>query len=89
MYATLRVLTGRAQPPPLQALIPAIAPRPVLLVASAGGVEATMNRAYHALAPQTTLWELPDVPHTRGLAERPAAYERRIVGLFDRALLDS
>jgi uncharacterized protein len=88
LYATVRIVTRHPQPPPLQELIPAIAPRPVLLVATPG-VETTVNRAYHRAAPETTLWELRDVAHTRGLAERPEAYERHVVGFLDRALLHS
>ena len=86
LYATMRVLTGNHQPPPLQALVPAIAPRPVLLIAAEAGVERTMNRAYHRAAPRTELWELPSVAHTHGLRERPRAYERRLTAFLDRAL---
>jgi pimeloyl-ACP methyl ester carboxylesterase len=88
LFASLRVLTGHSQPPPLQELVPEIAPRPVLLVATPG-TETTMNRAYHRAAPETELWELRNTAHTRGLQENPAAYERHIIGFFDRALLDS
>ena len=86
MYATLRVLTGHSQPPPLQRLIPAIAPRPVLLIASGEGVEQTMNRAYHRAAPASQLWELPAVGHTHGLRDEPARYERRVTSFLDRSL---
>jgi len=88
LFASVRVLTGHSQPPPLQKLVPEIAPRPVLLVATPGA-ETTMNRAYHRAAPTTELWELRDTAHTRGLAEHPVAYERHVLGFFDRALLDS
>jgi len=89
MYASLRVLTRAHQPPPLQELVPAIAPRSVLLIASGESVERTMNRAYHEAAPQSELWELPDVGHTLGLRDRSAAYERRVTTFLDRALARS
>ena len=89
MYATLRVLTGHPQPPPLQRLIPSIAPRPVLLIASGEGIERTMNRAYHRAGPASQLWELPAVEHTRGLRDEPTRYERRVTTFLDRALAHS
>jgi predicted acyl esterase len=89
MYGALRVLTRHPQPPPLQRLVPAIAPRPVLLIASGEDVEQTMNRAYHRAAPASELWELPAVEHTHGLRDRPAAYERRVTTFLDRALAPS
>jgi hypothetical protein len=33
------------------------------------------------------LGEMPDAPHTGGLATHPVEYERRVVGFLDRALL--
>ena len=51
--------------------------------------ERTMNRAYHEAAPQSELWELPDVGHTLGLRDRSAAYERRVTTFLDRALARS
>ena len=89
MFATLRVLGGHSQPPPLQHLIPAIAPRPVLLIASGTGTERTMNRAYHRAAPDSQLWELDDVEHTRGLRDEPDRYERRVTSFLDQALAHS
>ena len=86
-FGALRVLTWSTPSPHLQDLVPTIAPRPVLLVATGRDIEQTMNRAYHAAAPATTLWELPDVGHTHGLQAHPAEYERRVVGFFDRHLL--
>ena len=87
MYATIRAVTGAPQPPPLQQLLPEIAPRPVLLIATGEGVERTMNRAYHRAAPATTLWELPRAGHTLGLEQAPRAYEDAVIGFFDDALL--
>ena len=65
-----------------------IAPRPLLLIAapdSRHGEE--LNRGYYRAAREPkTLWEIPESGHTGGLTARPAEYERRVVGFFDRAL---
>jgi hypothetical protein len=89
MYASLRVLTRAHQPPPLQELVPAIAPRSVLRIASGTSDERTINRADHEPAQQSELWELPEVGHTLGLRDRSAAYERRVTTFLDRALARS
>jgi len=89
MFAALRFMTGHSQPPALQHLVPTIAPRPVLLIASGEGTEQTMNRAYHRAAPASQLWELPAVEHTHGLRDEPARYERRVTTFLDRALAHS
>jgi hypothetical protein len=33
------------------------------------------------------IWKVPGSGHTGGLDARPAEYERRVIGFFDRALL--
>ena len=33
------------------------------------------------------IWEVPGSKHMGGIDARPAEYERRVVGFFDRALL--
>src|SRR5256885_12609109 len=44
------------------------------------------------LFPYTTLfrsiWEVPGSGHVGGINARPKEYERRVVGFFDRALLE-
>jgi hypothetical protein len=83
-----RVVTHAPTAPSLAELIPKIAPRPVLLVSSGRGYEQQMNRAYAKRGGRgTVLWEIPDAPHTGGLATHRLEYERRVVGVFDRALL--
>ena len=53
-------------------------------------MERELSRVYaSAGGPTTTLWELPDVDHTHGLRDHPAAYETRVVGLVGRTLVDS
>lgn len=82
------VLAGTLPPPDLAGLMPRIAPRPVLLIRGlAGNDDEALNRVYRDRGGRSVrLWEIPGAAHTGGLAERPAAYERRVVGFFDRAL---
>jgi uncharacterized protein len=83
-----RAISGTRQPGSLADLMPRIAPRPVLLIAAGDAPpEVPANRLYRrAGGPHVTLWELPGVGHTRGLAARPAVYERRVAGFLDGAL---
>ena len=78
----------RRRPPTCRTLAGADRPSPLLLIAapnSPNGEE--LNRGYYAAARgPKTLWEIPEAGHTGGLAARPAEYERRVVGFFDRTL---
>jgi uncharacterized protein len=73
---------------PLRKLVAEAAPTPILLVAS-GSLPGELDFAarYAAAGPSATLWRLPDVTHTRAIAEVPQEYERRVIGHFDAALL--
>jgi pimeloyl-ACP methyl ester carboxylesterase len=83
-----RLMTHAPTASSIGGLIARIAPRPVLLISSGRGYEQQMNREYLKRAGRgTVLWEMPDAPHTGGLATHPAEYERRVIGVFDRALL--
>jgi uncharacterized protein len=84
----VRGLSGMKSSPPLNGLIPQIAPRPVLLIAStAGGTEIPTNRVYQQRGgPTVELWEIPEAGHTGGLKKRPAEYEQRTTAFLDRAL---
>ena len=85
---SVRAISGMKTSPSLIAMMPRIAPRPVLLVASGGfPAEIRASRLYRDAGGATVqLWELPDTGHTAGLRTHPAAYERRTVGFLDRAL---
>jgi len=88
--AATAVLSGDAPPPSLEQLAARIAPRPVLFVygAEGQGAEQALTPSYYAAAgPPKALWEIPGAGHTAGLETAPLAYERSVVGLFDRALL--
>ena len=51
--------------------------------------EQPANEAFYAAAREPKeLWEVPGSGHMKGIEAQPAEYERRIVGFFDRTLLD-
>ncbi len=84
-----RVLSGASPGPPLEDLVPRVAPTPLLLVAAASVLgEREFNRHYAEVAREPfEYWELPaGVGHTAAIRERPEEYERRVVGFFDDAL---
>ena len=85
------VLSDHMPPTDLADLMPRIAPWPVLLIRGMkGNADEALNRAYRdAGGPTTTLWEIQRAGHTGGISAAPAAYERRVVGFFDRALRSS
>jgi hypothetical protein len=50
--------------------------------------EKPANELFHERATgYSELWEVPGSGHMKGIEARPAEYERRVVGFFDRALL--
>ena len=61
---------------------------PLLLIAAPNsGHGEELNRGYaRAAGDAATLWEIPEAHHVGGLAARPAEYEQRVVGFFDREL---
>jgi uncharacterized protein len=84
----VRGVSGTHSAPSLFALMPRIAPRPVLLIAG-GAVEEEVitNRHYQADGgPNVELWVAPGAGHTAGLRTHPAAYEARITAFLDRTL---
>jgi pimeloyl-ACP methyl ester carboxylesterase len=85
---SVRAISGMRTSPSLIAMMPRIAPRPVLLVAGGGfPAEIRASRRYRAAGGRTVeLWELPDTGHTAGLRKHPAAYERRTISFLDAAL---
>ncbi len=84
-FATARLLTRAPTPLPQREAVAAVAPRPLLLIAGEGEVSAA--RALQAVAPSTvSLWELPDTPHTAGLAQHRDAWTARVTAFFDSSL---
>ncbi len=87
-YAVIRAETHTPAPKPIDELVRKVAPRPLLLIAAKQNApERKVAPAYaQAGGATTTLW-LADTGHTHALRDFPQQFERRVVGLFDRALL--
>lgn len=84
-FATARLLTQAPAPLPQRQAVAALAPRPLLLIAGEGEIPAA--RALQAVAPSTvSLWELPDTPHTAGLARHRDEWTARVTAFFDANL---
>jgi hypothetical protein len=85
-YGTIAVLDQSLPGEPLVDLARKIPPKPALFIASNELGEPVLNRNYAtAYGEPSALWHI-DADHTRGLAERPQAYERRVIAFFDDAL---
>jgi hypothetical protein len=81
-------MAGASEPEPLDELVPKIAPRGIMLIATGTGVEPEINRIYQdAAGDSATLWEIPESHHTKGLKTVPDEYERRVVEFFNAELL--
>ena len=94
LMTAVRVLSGSAPGRPLKDLVGEISPTPLFLIAAGrgatgpGGGESGLARMYAEAAREPVeLWRLPAGRHTAAIREEPAEYERRVVGLFDQALL--
>jgi hypothetical protein len=86
--AAVAVFANQTPPRNLEHLVGRIAPRPVMLIAAPNSPngEDLNRRYYRAAGAPKTLWEIPESHHVGGIVARPAEYERRVVGFFDRAL---
>ena len=85
------VFSNQGAPPKILDRIGEIAPRSVFLIYAAPGMGGEVERQpkYYAAAGQPKqIWQVPGAAHTGGLNAQPAEYERRVVGFFDRALLE-
>jgi hypothetical protein len=84
----IAVLSNSAPPDDLTELVAKITPRPVLLIqARDGNGGEELNSVYaEAIGPSASLWQV-DAGHTGALAADAQAYERRVVGFLDGALL--
>ncbi|QBX55747.1 hypothetical protein EXE58_09970 [Nocardioides seonyuensis] len=90
VLGTVQLLSGTAPGPALRDLAPRVSPTPLLFVAAGGyPTEIAMTRVYAEAAREPVeLWTLPDAGHTNAIHDEAEAYERRVVGHFDAALLD-
>jgi hypothetical protein len=85
--AAVRIIRHTKPPPPLDEVVPRIAPRPLLLVQSNDAAEKSIAPVWaHIDGRSGVLWHV-DAPHTKGLALHPRTYEQRVVRVFDRALV--
>jgi uncharacterized protein len=86
------IFTNTLPPPSLKSEIPKIAPDAVFLVygeKGQNGSEKQPNKLFYAAAGEPKqIWEVPNGQHIAGITTKPAEYERRIVGFFDRTLLE-
>ena len=92
MTAALTVFSNHGPPPPIMDRIGRIAPQPVLLIYADPGIggESTRQPKYYAAAGEPkAIWKVPRSKHTGGIDARPAEYEQRVIGFFDRALLEA
>jgi dienelactone hydrolase len=83
-----RAVSGMRPSRSLLGTMPAIAPRPVLLVAG-GAVpeEPPVSRMYRRAGGENVqVWVAPGATHIAAIRRHPAEYERRTVGFLDRAL---
>jgi fermentation-respiration switch protein FrsA (DUF1100 family) len=87
------VFTSTLPPPSLKSEVARIAPTPLLLIygeRGQGGAERKPNALFYAAARQPKqIWEVPGGQHIAGITTQPEEYERRVIGFFDDALLDS
>ena len=86
------LFTSNTPPADLKSLVARISPRTsVFFVYGERGqtVEEPANRGFYRVAKgPKEIWEVPGSKHMGGIDAQPAQYERRVVGFFDRALLD-
>jgi len=85
------IFSNHLPPPGLDDVVPRISPRPVFFVyASPGsGGESELNPGFYEAAREPKqIWKVPGAGHVGGIDAQPREYERRVVGFFDRALLD-
>jgi hypothetical protein len=87
--ASIAVFSNQSPPTNLKELVPKIAPRAMFLIAAPNAPTGEdLNRGYYKAAGEPkALWEIPESKHVGGQEARPAEYERRVIGFFDRTLL--
>jgi uncharacterized protein len=91
VFWTERDIGGRVTDIDAKKWIAQIAPRPVLLMQ--GGADRVVSadsgaKLFEAAGQPKELWFEPDVGHAEFLKMKPAEFERRLIGFFDRNLGD-
>jgi dienelactone hydrolase len=88
LTGSVAVFGSTAPPPNLTDVAPRIEQPLFVIWAPNGGNIEHMSKTYYALASgPKQIWEMPSARHVGGIYDRPAEYERRVVGFFDEALL--
>ena len=86
MFQAVAAFTGEPRPRVLEDRVAAIR-APLLLVSGGRTAEYDFNVLYaKATGAPVEHWNVADTPHTRGLREHPAEYERRVVGFLEEQL---
>jgi uncharacterized protein len=87
--AATALFSDNAPPQRLRTLVPKIHGAVFFVYGQKGQpAERPANRAYYAAARgPKQIWEVPGSGHIGGIDARPAEYEQRVVGFFDRTLL--
>jgi len=84
----IRLARGETEPRPLIDVVREVGrTRPLLLIATIA-FEREIDRVY-TRGTKAQLWELPASAHTKGLRDHPVTYARRVLSVFDHALLRS
>ena len=88
LTAGMAIFANEMPPPNLEDLSRHIKTPVFFIYAGHGqGGENLSAKFYAAAHEPKTLWKISDAEHTGGIEARPAEYERRVVGFFDRNLL--
>ena len=86
------IFTSTLPPPSLKSEIAKIAPTASFFIYGEhgqGGSEKRPNQRFYAAAGEPKqIWEVPNGQHIAGITTEPAEYERRVIGFFDRTLLE-
>ena len=86
MFQAIDVLTGEPRPRVLEDRVAAMK-APLLLISADRAAEYDFTSLYAAAAGgPVEHWNLPGSTHTRGLQDRPAEYERRVLAFLGAAL---
>jgi len=93
LVAAMTVFTDQLPPPSLKSEVAKIAPAAVFFVygeRGQGGSEEKPNQGFYEAAREPKqLWGVPKGQHIAGITTQPEEYERRVIGFFDAALLNS
>ena len=90
--AATAIFTSTLPPPSLKSEVAKIAPTASFFIygehGQGGRRRSRIKRFYAAAREPKQIWEVPNGQHIAGITTEPAEYERRVIGFFDRTLLD-